>query len=130
MILESYADHLADINLLAEAGLGNSTPFVLTLAYEIVGQKLKALESYAKGVVWKECLNVAYSLSMSSHEIGQLADRLANSLLERRQFNDAARLYVDYASDESGIKNAVKALIKGYQFSEAIRIVHSAQGLW
>jgi hypothetical protein len=60
---------------------------------------------------------------MDSSEIAQLAISLAESLVERRQFTEAARLYVDYGRDDAAIKNAVKALAKGYQFTECIRIV-------
>jgi hypothetical protein len=60
---------------------------------------------------------------MDSSEIAELAIRLAQSLVERRQFTEAARLYVDYGRDDAAIKNAVKALAKGYQFTECMRIV-------
>jgi elongator complex protein 1 len=113
LILGSYAGYLLENKLPAEAGL----------AYEMVGQLPKALESYTKALMWRESLNVAYAMSLSRHEIAELTTRLADSLLERREFVDAARLYIDYATDTTAIENAVKALVKGYHFSEAIRIV-------
>jgi hypothetical protein len=60
---------------------------------------------------------------MSGVDIVRLAIRLAESLVERRQFVDAAKLYVDYGTDETAIENAVNALAKGYHFTEAMRIV-------
>lgn len=96
-----------------------------SLAYELVGEKEKAIASYTKAGLWRECLNVAYTIPMSSQDIAQLAIRLADSCVERRQFSEAARLYVDYGKDEAAIKNAVKALAKAYQFTECIRIVSS-----
>jgi len=78
--------------------------------------------------MWREALNTAYSIPIPSEEISQLAYRLADSLLERREFADAAKLYVDYGFDESAVEKAVKALAKGYQFSEAIRVVNDKLG--
>src|SRR5271167_4388462 len=51
-----------------------------------------AMQLYTKSLLWRECLNVEYSMSMSHGEITCLATRLADSLLERREFVDAARL--------------------------------------
>ena len=48
---------------------------------------------------------------------------MADSLVEHRQFVDAARLYTDYGTDEEAIGKAVEALAKGFLFTEAIRIV-------
>ena len=95
----------------------------LTIAYELVGQKEKAIESYAKAGLWRECLNVAYSIPMTGLEIEQLATQLAEDLLERRQFMDGARIYIDYIDNSRSIEQAVTVLMKGYQFSEAIRVV-------
>ena len=60
---------------------------------------------------------------MSSKDIVELATQLAESLFERRQFVDAARLYIGYGIDETAIEKAVNALAKGYHFTEAIRVV-------
>lgn len=81
------------------------------------------MASYTKAGLWRECLNIAYSLPMSTAEIAQLADGLAESLIERRQYVEAARLYIDYGMDDSAIEKAVNALAKGYHFTEAIRVV-------
>jgi len=97
----------------------------LTVAYELVGQNQKALESYAKAGMWRECLNIAYSISMPLPEVAKVAHKLAASLVDNGQYVDAARLYVDYGNDRSAIESAVNALVKGYLFHEAIRVVAS-----
>ena len=78
--------------------------------------------------MWRECLNIAYSIPLPQAEIANLAIQLAESLMERRQFVDAARLYIDYQTDDTAIENAVHALAKGYHFTEAIRIVNAKHG--
>ena len=75
--------------------------------------------------MWKECLNVAYSIPLPREEIEKLAFLLAEALVERRNFRDAARLYLDYGNDEVAMEKAVNALTKGYQFTEAIRVVRA-----
>lgn len=84
---------------------------------------MKAISSYTHAGMWKECLNVAYSIPLSPEEIEQLAHKLADALFERRQFKFAARLYLDYGRDEASIEKAVTSLAKGYEFTEAIRVV-------
>jgi len=83
------------------------------------------MAAYTKAGMWKEALNMAYSLPLSESEMGDLATRLAQTCLERRQFTDAARLFMEYATGEDKLDNAVNALVKAYQFTEAIRIVSS-----
>jgi elongator complex protein 1 len=78
--------------------------------------------------MWGECLNIAYSIPLPQPEIASLAIQLAGSLMERRQFIDAARLYIDYQTEDTGLENAVNALSKGYHFTEAIRIVNAKHG--
>lgn len=75
--------------------------------------------------MWKECLNVAYSVPLSQDEIELLAYQLADALFEGRQFKSAARLYLDYGRDEVSVEKAVTALAKGYEFTEAIRVVYA-----
>ena len=81
------------------------------------------MTSYTKAGMWKESLNMAYSLSLSELAMGSLAAQLAQTCLERRQFTDAARLFMDYVTGEDKLDNAVNALVKAYQFTEAIRVV-------
>jgi elongator complex protein 1 len=96
---------------------------LLTAAYELVGRKEDAVSAYMKAGMWRECLNVGYSIPMAPPDITQLAVRLAESLVEHRQFIDAARLYIDYGTDGTAVESAVKALAKGYHFTEAMRVV-------
>ena len=93
----------------------------------MVGAKDKAVASYIKAGLWRECLNVAHSIPMPPVEITELANRLADSLVERRQFVDAARVYIDYGNDDEAIGKAVNSLAKGYQFTEAFRIVYPSR---
>jgi elongator complex protein 1 len=78
--------------------------------------------------MWRECLNIAYSIPPPTPEFTQLALELADYLVEHRQYVDAARLYVDYSTNDTCIEKAVQALSKGYHFNEAIRIVSSKFG--
>lgn len=86
---------------------------------------MKAISSYTHAGMWQECLNVAYSIPLAQDEIELLAHNLADALFERRQFKNAARLYLDYGRDEASIEKAVIALAKGYEFTEAIRVVQA-----
>ena len=117
-MLRGYADDLVERNLPAEAAL----------AYQLVGEKENSLECYIKAAFWKEALNIASSMPLSTEELSNLAYRLADALMERGEYTDAARLYIDYGSDEMAIAKAVKALAKAYQFSEAIRLVNGKVG--
>jgi len=67
-------------------------------------------------------------MAMSAIDIGDLASRLADALMVRGEYADAARLYVDYGTGDAAIEKAVKALAKAYQFSEAFRIVNRKLG--
>jgi hypothetical protein len=60
---------------------------------------------------------------MPAKDIAELATQLAESLVEQRQFVDAARLYIDYGIDDTAIEKGVNALAKGFHFTEAIRVV-------
>lgn len=122
-ILGIYADYLADKNQHADAALGMSLLYLI-VAYELVGEKEMAVDSYTKAGLWRESLNIAYSIPMPTTEITQLADRLAESLVSRREFADAATVYIEYGKDDAAISKAVNALANGYQFTEAIRIVN------
>lgn len=78
--------------------------------------------------MWREALNMAYSIPLYQPDIAKLAVQLAESLMERRQFVDAARLYIDHGTDGAALQSAVDALSKGYHFTEAIRIVNAKYG--
>jgi elongator complex protein 1 len=93
----------------------------------LVAEKEKAIAMYMKAGLWKECLNIAYTIPKTEDEITKMATELAESLVEHRHFADAARLYIDYAKDDETIAKAVSALAKAYQFTEAIRIVRPSK---
>jgi elongator complex protein 1 len=99
------------------------------MAYELVAEKEKSLDCYTKAALWREAMNVAYSIPLSGEDLTQLAYRLADSLVTRGEYTDAARLYTDYGTDHSAIEKAVKALAKASQFSEAIRLVNEKVGV-
>src|SRR5579859_4111689 len=110
--------------LLMPDSVKSSVAFLLTiLAYDLVGDKKNAIEAYTKANLWRECLNAAYSIPMPPNEIVDLANKLAQALIDQRQFAEAARLYIDYGNDDVAVEKAVQALAKGYQFTEAIRVV-------
>ena len=79
--------------------------------------------AYRDAGMWKESLNMAYSQPLPKYAVDKLAAQLAQNCLERRQFVEAARLFIDYATGDDALESAVSALAKAYQFTEAIRVV-------
>ena len=113
-LMRMHADFLRSRNRYKEAGI----------AYEYIGDHIAACEAYRAVSMWQECLTNAALVPLSTGELNTMADDLANSLQEAKDFASAARIHLDYLEDLAG---AASLLCKGYQFAEATRLVASRQ---
>lgn len=113
-LMRLYADYLGGRNRYKEAGI----------AYEYISDHISACEAYRSVSMWQECLANAALVPLPAGELSTVAEDLANSLQEAKDFASAARIHLDYLQDLAG---AASLLCKGYQFAEATRLVASRQ---
>ncbi|KAM3588825.1 putative elongator complex protein 1 [Umbelopsis sp. WA50703] len=111
-ILMAYAEYLQGRTQYEEAAI----------AYTLAGANQDALDAYCLGNAWKEAFSIAKQLQYSEDAISDLAYSLIESLKEKRRYDEAARIALDYAKD---VENAVESLIKGNHWSESVRVSHS-----
>ncbi|CAG8446071.1 15447_t:CDS:10 [Acaulospora morrowiae] len=104
-----YGDYLSTESNFKEAGL----------AYSLAGDKQKALESYKNSGSWREAFSIAHELNYSSDALLELANNLAESLSDKRQYHEAAQIILDYAKQP---EEAIELLNKGRYWNEAMRI--------
>lgn len=78
-----------------------------------------AYEAYRAANLWQECLSNATSIPLPPNELRPLAQSLADSLAESKEYHAAAAIHLEYLSD---IENAVRLLCKGYDFAAATRL--------
>ncbi|RMX99264.1 hypothetical protein D0868_09634 [Hortaea werneckii] len=109
-LMRLYADHLNSRNRYKEAGI----------AYEFVQDYASAYEVYRAASLWQECLGAAELIPLPEEEMTTLAGDLAAALEEAKNFPAAATVHLEYLHD---LETAATLLCKGYQFSEATRIV-------
>ncbi|KAI9206900.1 IKI3 family-domain-containing protein [Polychytrium aggregatum] len=110
-VMRLYAEHLDNNGDSAEAGL----------IHYLSGNKAAALASYKDALLWQEAFSVAAELGMSTQEVVQLGRELGDLLVEKRQYQSAAKVFLDYVGDP---EEAVLVLLKGFQWIEAVRIAH------
>lgn len=113
-VLLLYAEHLRQQNKYLESGL----------TFESLGKFSQALESYLLGVHWKQALAVVQNEEFKSSDeytaqIDGLYARLAAQTLDRRQYQEAATIFLEYLHD---VDEAVRSYSKGSYFDDAIRI--------
>ncbi|CAG8722551.1 4273_t:CDS:10, partial [Funneliformis mosseae] len=89
------------------------------LAYVMAGNKPKALEPYKESGMWREAFAIAQELKYSSDDLFLLAKELSETLSDKRQYQEAAQILLDYTRQP---EEAVVLLNKGHHWSEAIRI--------
>ena len=111
-LMRLHADYLSSRNRYKEAGI----------AYEYISDYASAYEAYRAVSMWQACLANAALVPLPSSELSTVAEDLANSLQEAKDFAAAARIHLDYLEDLAG---AASLLCKGYQFAEATRLVAS-----
>jgi elongator complex protein 1 len=109
-ITRLYADHLSVTNSHAEAAL----------AYDYLNDHASAYPHYASALLWREALSSCTLAGVDATGIRSLAENLADTLTESKDYLSASTLHLEYLDDLSG---AAKLLCKGNFFSEAIRIV-------
>ncbi|KAK3050381.1 putative elongator complex protein 1 [Extremus antarcticus] len=109
-LMRLYADHLNSRNKYKEAGI----------AYEYIGDHAAAYEAFKAVGTWRECLSNAAMVPLSSTDLANVAQDLASSLEEGKEFVSAATIHLDYLND---LESSAKMLCKGYQFAEATRQV-------
>ncbi|KAJ3091877.1 hypothetical protein HK102_012927 [Quaeritorhiza haematococci] len=117
VVLKLYADYLLGQSEHEEAGL----------LYRMAGAHSQAVDAFKAAGLWREALAVAASVSASgrtdaeSTDLKALATGLADFLLEKHRYAEAARIFSEYLLNP---EEAVKALVKGSQWDEAVRMSH------
>jgi elongator complex protein 1 len=107
-LMRLHADFLSERSRYKEAGI----------AYEYILDYESAFQAYRSADLWRECLSSAASTQMPDEKIRSVAQDIADSLVEAKDFIAAATVHLDYLQD---LESALRFLCKGYQFSEAIR---------
>ncbi|KAA8908123.1 elongator complex protein-like protein 1 [Sphaerosporella brunnea] len=109
-IMRDYASFLHSMNCFREAGF----------AYEYLSEHSLAIECYQTALLWRECLFLASSSNVPASSLKELAESLAESLLESKEYQNAATIYTDHLED---IPAAATALCKGAHYADAMRTV-------
>ncbi|KAI9287321.1 IKI3 family-domain-containing protein [Umbelopsis sp. AD052] len=108
-LLVAYAEYLQGRTSYDEAAI----------AYTMAGSLQDALDAYSLGLSWREAFSVAKELDYSDSAMADLGYGLIESLKEKRRFQEAAQIALDYSKD---VEDAVDSLIKGNLWNESIRI--------
>lgn len=109
-LMRMYGDYLHSRNKFKEAAI----------AYEYIADHAAAYEAYRAVSMWRECLANAFLVPLAHDELSSLAQDLAASLEEVKDYMSAATIRLDYLEDLEG---SARLLCKGYRFAEAIRQV-------
>lgn len=109
-IMRLYADFLQQNGKFKEAGV----------AYEYLNDYTSASEAFRQAHLWKESLSCATLIPLPQPQLRSLAQTLADTLSECKDFFSAAIIHLDYLSD---VPNAARIFCKGYFFADALRIV-------
>lgn len=109
-LMRLYASFLESRNRYKEAGI----------AYEYLSDHVSALPCYRQAGLWQEALSSAYMIPIPTNEKQELAESLAEGLVESKEFSSAATIYTDHLSN---IPEACRNLCKAYRFSEASRLI-------
>lgn len=108
-VSKSYAEYLSDCELYEEAAM----------IFEHAGYLKEALEEYKLCNKWKDALSLIQVLDLSEIEKNEHYHNIAQNLVTKNDLKNAAFLYEVYICDCS---LAVRVLLNGYQFAEAVRI--------
>ena len=109
-IMRLYADFLLQNGQFKEAGV----------AYEYLSDYTSASEAFRQAHLWKESLSCATLTPLPQPQLHSLAQTLADTLLESKDFFSAATIHLDYLAD---IATAARTFCKGYFFADALRII-------
>ncbi|KAF8661467.1 hypothetical protein AX16_001304 [Volvariella volvacea WC 439] len=80
----------------------------------------KALIAHEKALEWQELFDLAAELQTSAEDVDAMAYRVADDLISKKRYTEAATVFLDYAKN---VRQAIIALVDGNAFSEARRIV-------
>ena len=111
-ILEVYGAHLVFKTNFEEAGI----------IYAMAGNASQALESYRMAGCWREAFSIAKQLKYTDEELHALAYDVIEYLKDKRRFQEAASVALDYAKD---IEEVVDCLLKGSCWKEAERVSYT-----
>ena len=109
-IMRLHADFLHENGKLQEAGI----------AYEYLGDYTSASESFRQAHLWKESLSCATLIPLPQPQLRSLAQTLADTLSESKDFSSAATIHLDYLAD---VATASRTFCKGYFFADALRLI-------
>jgi elongator complex protein 1 len=109
-LMKLYADFLSSRNRFMEAGV----------AYEFLRDYASALSAYRQAQRWREALACATLVPVSDGELTDLAESLAEGLIESKEYQSAATIYLEYLSN---VAEAARQLCRAYLFADAMRIV-------
>ncbi len=109
-IMRLHADFLQQSGKFKEAGV----------AYEYLTDYASASESFRQAHLWKESLSSATLTPLPDPQLRSLAQTLADTLSESKDFSSAATIHLDYLAD---VATAARTFCKGYFFADALRIV-------
>lgn len=107
-IMRLYADYLQQNGNFEEAGV----------AYEYLNDYTSASEAFRQAHLWKESLSSATLIPLPEPQLRSLAQTLADTLSESKDFHSAATIHLDYLSD---LLAATRTFCKGYFFADAFR---------
>ncbi|KAL4071351.1 IKI3 family-domain-containing protein [Scleroderma yunnanense] len=80
----------------------------------------KAMVAHERALEWQELFELSSKQALPEDEVKDMGYRIAEELLSKKRFSEAARVFIDYARDDT---QAVVALVQGNEFSEARRII-------
>ncbi|RHZ45275.1 hypothetical protein Glove_682g24 [Diversispora epigaea] len=108
-IMFIYGDYLFKESNYAEAGL----------AYILAEVKHKAIVAYKNAGSWREALAIAQEMKYSLDDIFDLTLNLAEILEDKRQYQEAAQILLDYVKET---EKSIELLCKGHHWVEAMRV--------
>ncbi|KAL8633008.1 hypothetical protein Q9189_001262 [Teloschistes chrysophthalmus] len=109
-IMQLYAEHLKTTSRCREAAI----------AFHYLDDKAQASECYRLANQWQDCLSIASSIPMPADQLHSLAETLAQSSIETKDYRAAATIHLDYLRD---FRSAAKCFCKAYLFAEAFRTI-------
>ncbi|KAL8761308.1 MAG: hypothetical protein Q9184_002550 [Pyrenodesmia sp. 2 TL-2023] len=107
-IMQLYADHLKSTSRFKEAAT----------AFHYLNDLTQASECYRQANQWQDSLSTASLIPLAPDALRSLAETLAHSAIEIKDFHAAATIHLDYLHD---FPSAAKYFCKGYNFSCAFR---------
>lgn len=109
-MMRLYADFLQQNGKFKEAGV----------AYEYLNDYTSASEAFHQAHLWKESLSCATLTPLPQPQMRSLAQTLADTLSESKDFFSAATIHLDYLADTT---TACRLFCKGHFYTDALRVV-------